>query len=346
MSEIPINFSVVIPTFNRPTQLFNCLAAIAKQQYAKQLFEVIIVNDGGAALDDVIRPFQQALTITLISQQNAGPAMARNRGAAIARGDFLVFTDDDCCCPQDWLQQLDKHCLIQSDSIQFDSIQADSIQPDSSQAGSSQSDSMQAVSTQVPVMLGGQTINTLSENLFSVASQMIVDLAYQYFNPCPEQASFFASSNMVFPRAHFLKLGGFHPAFRTSEDREICDRWLRSGYRMQYASEVTIYHAHHLTLFSFWRQHLSYGRGAYCYHTIRTQRGEPPFRPDLSFHRQLLTHPFKALPWYQAPIVVGLMILSQFASLVGYQQEKIRFSQTSNERDETFLPLSPLKQET
>lgn len=297
MSENPINFSVVIPTYNRPDQLINCLAALSEQPYSKQMFEVIIVNDGGVALDDVIKPFQNELAITLIYQQNAGPALARNKGAAIAQGKFLVFTDDDCRCAQDWLQRLAKY------------------------------GSAQYSSTETAVMIGGRTVNILSENLYSVASQMIVDLAYRYFNSRPEQASFFASNNMIIPREHFLKLGGFHPEFRASEDREICDRWLRNGYRMKYVSEAKIYHAHSLNFFSFWQQHLSYGRGAFRYHTIRMQRGEPPFRPDFSFQAQLLTYPFGNLPLHQALVVVGLMGLSQLASLVGYRQERTRYAQ-------------------
>ncbi|NEP18563.1 MAG: glycosyltransferase [Leptolyngbya sp. SIO4C1] len=311
MLKNAISFSIIIPTYNRPAQLVNCLTALADQQYSKQqAFEVIVVNDGGASVDSAIRPFQQDLTITLINQQNTGPAQARNQGAAAAQGDFLVFTDDDCRPAPDWLQQLAKHC----ERLGYEEQ-----------------------SSKIAVMIGGQTINTLSKNLYSVASQMIVDLAYQYFNPQPSQARFFASNNMVFPREPFLKIGGFHPAFRTSEDREICDRWLRSGYRMQYVSDVKIYHAHRLSLASFWRQHLSYGRGAFRYHTIRTQRGEPPFRPDLSFQKQILIQPFKRLSLPQAVVVAGLMCLSQAASLVGYQQERRR--QTAERLCETLLPI-------
>jgi len=310
-------FSVIIPTYNRPHQLSKCLDSIAKQNYSKQRFEVIVINDGGAELKETIDPFQSELSIILLVQENAGPASARNKGSMVARGDFLVFTDDDCYCPPNWLKQLEEHCDVKVEPTEISVIDADLksvIEPE-----------------QVPVMFGGHTVNSISSNLFSVASQMIVALAYQYFNPCSTRASFFASNNMVFPRVNFLELGGFHPEFRASEDREICDRWLRSGYRMEYVSDVEIHHAHHLSLLTFCRQHFSYGRGAYLYHRIRRQRGEPPFRPDFSFHIQLLTYPFKTLPWFQALIVMVLMILSQFASLLGYHQEKISCARSAKD---------------
>src|SRR5919109_3753697 len=49
--------------------------------------------------------------------------------------------------------------------------------------------------------------------------------------------------------------GGFDTTFRTSEDRDLCDRWLHHAYRMIYAPEVIVSHAHPLTLRTFWRQH-------------------------------------------------------------------------------------------
>ncbi|MGF1538553.1 MAG: glycosyltransferase [Elainellaceae cyanobacterium] len=305
MSTQPIDFSVIIPTYNRPQQLTACLRALVQQTYPKERFEVIVVNDGGTPLTPVIEPFRERLGIALIEQANAGPAQARNRGATVARGNILAFTDDDCCPRADWLRQL---------------------------AGQHE---------KIPhALLGGQSINALSQNLYSAASQLIVDVAYQYFNPDPTRAQFFASNNMAFPRLDFLQLGGFHPNFRTSEDREICDRWLRSQRTMAYVDSAQIDHAHPLTLSRFWRQHLSYGRGAFYYHRIRMQRGEAPFRPDFSFHRLLLVVPFKRFPVHQAIAIVVLMSLSQAASLVGYLQAQSSPPLSPEAMSNAPLPLS------
>lgn len=308
MSVQPVFFSIIIPTYNRPEQLANCLTALVDQCYSPRCFEVIIVNDGGSSLDDAIAPFKAQLDLVLIDQPNTGPGQARNRGATAAKGEFLAFTDDDCCPAADWLQQLAEHCAKMPN-----------------------------------VLVGGQTLNSLSANRCSIASQLVVELAYQYFNPQPEQAQFFAANNMVFPRQPFLSIGGFHPSFLTSEDREICDRWLRTGRTMHYVSAVKIYHAHRLTLSGFWKQHLNYGQGAFCYHTIRAQRGAPPFRPDFSFFKQLLTYPYSQLPPHRAVQVAGLMMLSQVASLVGYFQKKQTFVRRSETLCKTPLPLTSIE---
>ena len=84
-------FSIVIPTFNRPRRLAECLRALTALQYATEDFEVIVVDDGSTEdLRPVIEAVQARIPIQLIVKENAGPASARNRGAACARGEVLV----------------------------------------------------------------------------------------------------------------------------------------------------------------------------------------------------------------------------------------------------------------
>ncbi len=39
-------FSIIVPTFNRPTQLAACLTALARLDYPRDRFEVVVVDDG------------------------------------------------------------------------------------------------------------------------------------------------------------------------------------------------------------------------------------------------------------------------------------------------------------
>jgi glycosyltransferase involved in cell wall biosynthesis len=67
--------------------------------------EVIVVNDGSPDdTADVLRPFTDSGRIRYIEQANAGQAVARNRGLAEARGEFIAFLDDDDEWPADKLQ--------------------------------------------------------------------------------------------------------------------------------------------------------------------------------------------------------------------------------------------------
>jgi GT2 family glycosyltransferase len=89
-SDAPL-VSVVVATHNRRVLLGETLAAIERQTYPA--LEIIVVNDAGADVHDVVARFPRA---RLIDQpENRGPAAARNRGLADARGTFAILFDDD-----------------------------------------------------------------------------------------------------------------------------------------------------------------------------------------------------------------------------------------------------------
>src|SRR4051794_20266715 len=106
MSNLPF-FSVIIPTYERPGLITACLRAFTQLDYPVGRFEVIVVDDGSAhSVDSVIEQFRGRLDVRVLTQENTGPAGARNFGAAQARGEFLAFTDDDCFPDAGWLRAL------------------------------------------------------------------------------------------------------------------------------------------------------------------------------------------------------------------------------------------------
>jgi glycosyltransferase involved in cell wall biosynthesis len=250
-------FSIIIPTYGRPDALRACVKALAALDYPRDDFEVIIVDDGGnVPLAPVVRAVASDLRLKVVWQPNAGPAAARNFGAVHAAGDMLAFTDDDCTPASDWLRAFAGACAVSD-----------------------------------PTLLGGRTVNALRDNAYAGASQLIIDVVYAHYNRDPLRARFFASNNMAVPTEQFHRVNGFDSDFRTSEDRDLCDRWLSKGYRLRYVPEAVIHHAHVLTLSSFWKQHAGYGRGAWLYHTARAQRGTGSFQVDWEFYRALLCSP-------------------------------------------------------
>ncbi len=283
-------FSIVIPTYNRPERLAICLQSLTQIDYPRDRFEVIVVDDGSAQpMAPTVEPFTSNLNLTLLRQVNSGPAQARNAGAARAQGQYLVFTDDDCQPHPNWLSAL---------AAQLD--------------------------RQPQALVGGHTLNALPHNMFSTASQLLIDYLYNYYNSC-HQPSFFASNNFAMATEQFRHLGGFDTSFplAAGEDREFCDRWLQQGLPMAYAPEAQVDHSHHLSLLRFWRQHFNYGRGAYCFHQVRSRRVTEQVKVEpLEFYWQLLTYPLAQQPQLQGLLLSGLLFVSQVANVAGFFWER------------------------
>jgi GT2 family glycosyltransferase len=283
-------FSVVVPTYDRPQRLAACLQSLTCLDYRRDGFEVIVVDDGSDVPPEAaVAPFRDRIDVTLLTQPHAGPATARNAGAARARGELLAFTDDDCSPAPDWLRAL---------SARFAGCPSHAI--------------------------GGRTLNGLPNNSYSTASQLLIGYLYAYYNATADQAGFLASNNLALPAGRFHDIDGFDTTYPSSaaEDRDLCDRWLHRGYRMVYAPEVVVYHAHALTLRSFWRQHFRYGRGAFRFHEARARRGEGRIRVEpRAFYQGLLGYPLSAAPRPRAAVLSALLLLTQAANAAGFVAE-------------------------
>ena len=216
-----------MPTFQRPERLAACLDALRAQDAEAKghAYEIVIVDDGSEPPADVSLAEEsgQAVAVRFLRQENAGPAVARNRGARAARGAVLAFTDDDCRPAPGWLS------------------------------------AMIAASEAAPTaLLGGRTVNGETRNIYAAASQDLISYLdaedRQYFasnNIACRREAFDALGGFAdgFPLA-----GG--------EDRDLGLRWGASGRPIASVPGAVVAHHHALTPRGFWRQHANYGRGA------------------------------------------------------------------------------------
>jgi glycosyltransferase involved in cell wall biosynthesis len=89
-----MQFSVVIPTYQRRDLIVRMVVALERQSYRD--FEVIVVVDGSTdRTAAALRDLDLAFPLTLLEQSNQGAAAARNAGAGASSGELLVFLDDD-----------------------------------------------------------------------------------------------------------------------------------------------------------------------------------------------------------------------------------------------------------
>lgn len=100
--------SVIICTWNRASFLKDALRSVLDQDLPRDRYEIIVVDN--ASTDDtasVIGNLNAAgAGIVSLRESRLGVAYARNAGWRAAGGEIVVFFDDDCLAPRDWLRQL------------------------------------------------------------------------------------------------------------------------------------------------------------------------------------------------------------------------------------------------
>ncbi|HEX3233696.1 MAG TPA: glycosyltransferase [Gemmatimonadales bacterium] len=99
--------SVIVPTYNRRASVIRLLEALGRQRQITDALEILVMVDGSSDdTVDVVRSRTWPFDVRVIEQPRQGQAAARNRGAGAARGDVLVFLDDDMVPQPTFLHEL------------------------------------------------------------------------------------------------------------------------------------------------------------------------------------------------------------------------------------------------
>jgi glycosyltransferase involved in cell wall biosynthesis len=85
--------SILIPTFNRRRYLSQALTSALRQTYPN--IEVIVINDGGEDIDDIVRSFADDRVVFINRAKNRGKAYSLNEALARAKGKYITYLDDD-----------------------------------------------------------------------------------------------------------------------------------------------------------------------------------------------------------------------------------------------------------
>jgi cellulose synthase/poly-beta-1,6-N-acetylglucosamine synthase-like glycosyltransferase len=216
--------SIIIPTFDGASRIGACLDALTKQTAGRDI-EILVVNDGSTdSTVDVVTLYSE---IRLISQANAGPAAARNRGASEARGPLILFTDDDCVPMAGWLEAM--------------------IEP-----------------FEDPEVVGAKGVyRTHQKRLIARFVQIEYEDRYRLMAGL-ESIDFIDTYSAAFRRDRFLEMTGYDTSFPVAcaEDAELSYRMSARGWKMKFVPSAVVYHTHPETLsrylkrkykFTYWR---------------------------------------------------------------------------------------------
>jgi len=227
MNLVSINYSIIIPVYNRPQELEELLDSLVAQFFAS-IFEVIVVEDGSANTSKkVVNSYSDKLNVHYFVKDNSGPGLSRNFGMQKATGDYFIILDSDCILPSTYLQEVDA-------ALKYNFTDTyggkDASHPSFSNIQKAINYSMTSVLT-----TGGIRGHK------NVASK---------FQP--------RSFNMGLSKIAFEKTNGFGSQ-RFGEDIDLSFRLLQNGFESQFIEKAFVYHKRRTTWMSFFKQTFNFG---------------------------------------------------------------------------------------
>jgi glycosyltransferase involved in cell wall biosynthesis len=197
--------SVVIPAYNAESTIAQAVEHSLSQARELLEVEVIVVDDGSK--DDTAKMAQSA-GATVIRQENAGPAAARNRGWESATGQVICFTDADCVPSAGWIENL------------LDGFSKE----------------------QVGAVAGSYEIANGNSWLARWVHREIMERHRRM----PPFIRAFGSYNVGIPRYVLRATGGFDPAYRraSGEDNDLSYRIIKEGWRIAFRPQAWVAHYH------------------------------------------------------------------------------------------------------
>ncbi len=199
---LKINFSIIIAVYNGEKTIKKAIQSIIDQTYAA--YEIIIVDDGST--DNTKKEIASFTDkITYVYQQNTGVAVARNKGVAIAQGEWLSFLDADDWYYPDRLKSY-ADLIMQTAELDFLTGNFDYI----NEQGTIIRQSMQST-------IAGQKLLEIAGTTSSIVMQgeLINDFVAQHFGD---------THTLCLPRNTFNQLGGYPQGVAVCEDVHLLIR--------------------------------------------------------------------------------------------------------------------------
>lgn len=97
-------FSVIVPFLNEERYIEQCVSSLLNQDFDKNEYELIFVDNGSADKStDIVRKFP---SVTILREYKRYEYACFNAGLKFAKGEIVAFTNADCLMPSDWLSQI------------------------------------------------------------------------------------------------------------------------------------------------------------------------------------------------------------------------------------------------
>jgi glycosyltransferase involved in cell wall biosynthesis len=220
--------SVIIPTRNRSTQLKKAIESLTLQTYQRENFEIIIVDNGSTdETRNVVESCKQYLpNMSYIYEPKLGLHIGRHAGLAIAKGEILVYGDDDIEAFPTWLEGI-------AESFQDPNVSLVGGN-DLPRFESAPPDWVEQMWQKTP---WGKTIGVYS----------LIDFGNEVKKISPH---YVYGCNFSIRKKVLLEVGGFHPdgmpddllKYRGDGESAVSDGILLNGYKTLFNPKASVYH--------------------------------------------------------------------------------------------------------
>jgi glycosyltransferase involved in cell wall biosynthesis len=215
-----IKVTVAIPTYNRADFLRQTLLGIAEQQFPREHFEVLVIdNNSTDNTRDVVAEFSGARPAPrYVREAKQGLDYARNRAIAEARGEIILFGDDDILVRPDWIAQMAVPLIADAEGRVIGAV-------------------------------GGEVIPVFPHGLPDWVKEWHAPLAFRADTGPIETRHSPMGANLAFPKWIFEELGMFHTAldraagnYFSGGDSEMIRRVRAAGYTVWFAPAAAVRH--------------------------------------------------------------------------------------------------------
>lgn len=202
----PFFVSVIIPVYNDSLRLKTCLQSLDKQTYPRDLYEVIVVDNGSdESIEPLVAEFRWARASFEVCRSSYA---ARNKGISLAQGEVLAFTDSDCIPAPNWIERGIANLL----------------------------------NTPEHEIIGGKVEFFFQDPEHPSAVELYDSMMNFDMKMYIEKTNFTGAGNLFTLKRIFEHVGSFDSSLKSGGDTEWGRRAASFGYKLYYAEDVLVAH--------------------------------------------------------------------------------------------------------
>lgn len=222
-----LNFSIIIPVYNRPNEIDELLKSLTQQDFTDD-FEVLIVEDGSTEKSEsIVENYKSELNLKYYFKENSGAGASRNFGMEKANGNYFIILDSDVIVPKQYLSEVKK-------ALEYNFTDA---------FGGPDAAHQSFTSLQ-------KAINYSMTSVLTTGGIRGKKNAVGKFQP--------RSFNLGLSKIAFEKSNGFAD-LKVGEDIDLTFRLWEKGLKTQLIEKAFVYHKRRTTIKQFFKQTFAFG---------------------------------------------------------------------------------------